>query len=323
MSLKDRLKFNSESRVEEMIISSPIIKESFAGEIFNEILKQDCNILVYCDINIPTYRAINYICSKIENDKRLVGIGSNLLLNPDEIIKFEPEAKNQSKELIKTAISLHPYKIVLQDFDGVEAVDIFKLVNAGIKNVICAVNAKTPQKALRQIEMNLYMNGVQIPQTLMRNLIADFVDKIVYVEKFNDGYIIKNIYNTEIGKDDLYVISELIKNDKEESTKIKTERPLQAALTKETVKEDNIQPQKIKTEKPLQAALTKKTAKEDNIQTQKTKTEKPLQTALTPKTVAEKPAVKKEKKQKTEVVKKTKKRNILAAKLKKKKINKK
>ena len=131
MSLKDRLNIKSEVINEQEIVSKQYcLEKTFCEKAFEELLSLETNILVYCDINLPTYSAINYLCSKIANDKRLVGIGSNLLLNPDEIIKFEPETKNQSKELIKTAISLKPYKIILQDFDGVEAVDIFKLINA-------------------------------------------------------------------------------------------------------------------------------------------------------------------------------------------------
>ena len=268
MPLKDRLKLNSENISENITkniaaeaaekevfaiseIKTPKIKtKSNTDELILEFLKQDINILVYCDINIPTYSAINYLCSKIESDKRLVGIGANLLLNPDEIIKFQPETKNQSKELIKTALSLKPYKIILQDFDGVEAVDIFKLVNAGIKNIITAVNAKTPENALSQIEMNLYMNGVQIPQNLMKSLISSFVDKIVFVEKLNGEFNIKNIYNVEF-KDNQYEISEIFdkkeKNISKEKAQTKQE-PLKIDII-ETPKRRNILASKIKKKK--------------------------------------------------------------------------
>ena len=229
MSLKDRLKLNIENEQPQEVLTKTTVKEkSFCDNIFAELLTQKINLLVYCDITLPTYSAINYLCSKIENDKRLVGIGSNLLLNPDEIIKFEPDIKNQSKELIKTALSLKPYKIILQDFDGVEAVDVFKLINAGIGNVITAVNAKTPKNALSQMELNLYMNGVQIPQNLMKSLIADFVGKIIYVEKENNDIVIKNIYNVEF-KDDEYKITELTGNKKKtgsDAKLLKKEKPV-------------------------------------------------------------------------------------------------
>ena len=235
MSLKDRLKLNiKDEKPKEVLIKAPISEATFCDKLFEEILKQEINILVYCDINLPTYNAINYLCSKIENDKRLVGIGANLLLNPDEIIKFEPETKNQSKELIKTAISLKPYKIILQDFDGVEAVDIFKLINAGIKNVITAVNAKTPENALNQMELNLYMNGVQIPQNLMKTLIADFVGKIIYVEKADNGIVIKNIFNVGYNENG-YKITEI--TDKPKIVKPeKTDKPKEITKAEETIK---------------------------------------------------------------------------------------
>ena len=266
MSLKDRLNIKSEVINEQEIVSKQYcLEKTFCEKAFEEILSLKTNILVYCDINLPTYSAINYLCSKIANDKRLVGIGSNLLLNPDEIIKFEPETKNQSKELIKTAISLKPYKIILQDFDGVEAVDIFKLINAGIKNVITAVNAKTPENALNQMELNLYMNGVQIPQNLMKTLIADFVGKIICVEKTENSCKIKNIYNVEY-KDNDYKVTEITEDKKVVTKKEKPLSKTKTILKKEPVASEEIIKEPLKVdviEKPkrkniLAAKLKKK-----------------------------------------------------------------
>ncbi|MBQ7450210.1 Flp pilus assembly complex ATPase component TadA [bacterium] len=309
MALKDRIKINTEIIKDEKQPVKTEVKNThdFKENLLKSLLVQNCNILVYCDINTSTYSALNYLCSKIENDKRLVGIGSNLLLNPDEIIKFEPETKNQSKELIKTAFSLNPYKIILQDFDGVEAVDIFKLINAGIKNVITAVNAKTPENALCQMELNLYMNGVQIPQQLMKSLIAAFVDMIVFVEKIDNDIIIKNIYKTELGNDGLYVISEILNSEpKKEETNINNKESQKVSENEEKipVQKNNLESDNPKTKK--KSVLTSKTKSTLKVAIEKREKAANLQKAA-------------KKESKTNKRGKTK-RNILAAKIKKRKL---
>ena len=249
MSLKDRLKINTEEE-KNISVNVPLKAKNMNNELFKEILDTDCNILVFCGINTPSHSAINYLCSMIESNKRLVGIGSNLLLNPDEIIKFEPEKKDNSKELIKTAMSLNPYKIILQDFDGVEAVDIFKLVNAGIKNIITSVGAKSPISALTQVELNLYMNGVQIPQDLMRTLIGEFIDKIICVEKVNNDLKIKNIYTLDGYENNLYKITECTETKQKNVNKksVSKNEPVKVDVINEPVKK-NILASKLKKKK--------------------------------------------------------------------------
>lgn len=211
MSLKDRFNLPTEEKISTN--TKPLFVDT-QNVLLEKILRENDNILICCPIGIATYNAINFLCSKIPTNKRLVGIGSNLLLNPSELIKFEPDTKNSSKELIKTALSLNPDKIILQDFDGIEAVDIFKLINAEIKNVISAVQAKTPQKALQQIELNLYMNGISIPEKMMKQMLCDFIDKIIMVEKINNtqsDLIITKIYELKSYTNE-YKIAEITNN---------------------------------------------------------------------------------------------------------------
>ena len=212
MSLKDRLNLNNPKEPSSEIFKTISTEEKDAyNNVFEKLLEENSNIIVCSPISIPTYNALNFLCSKIPNNKRLVGIGTNLLLNPNEIIKFEPDTKNLSKELIKTALSLNPYKIILQDFDGIEAVDIFKMINSNIKNIISAVNAQDAEKALRQIELNLYMNGVQIPENLMKEMITELVDNIILVEQSGKNYFISKIYSVQGLKNNEYVISDIYK----------------------------------------------------------------------------------------------------------------
>ena len=241
MSLKDRLNLNVQSiNSGNELMSAELKSENHIyNNIFEKLLEENKNILVCASIDIPTYKALNFLCSKIPNDKRLVGIGANLLLNPSEIIKFEPDTKNVSKELIKTALNLNPFKIILQDFDGVEAVDIFKMINSDIKNIISAVNAKTPEKALRQIELNLYMNGVQIPELLMKEMLTEFVDNIVVVEKVGSSCFISNIYAVQGFANNEYVILDICNNSSPIS-KIKTDKSKESPVKKVLEKKKKI-----------------------------------------------------------------------------------
>lgn len=241
MSLKDRLiainqKEKGQDKKNDSLINPLEINrtDDFYAETLNKLIGQDINILVCCPMNVPTYNAINFLCSKIPGDKRLVGIGSNLLLNPSEIIKFEPEIKESNsrpKQLIKTALSLNPYKIILQNFDGTEAADIFKLVNAGIKNIIGAVVAEDAIKALLQTELNLYINGVSVPDFIMKKMISELFDKIIVVksdEKFEGSCYISEIYDVSLCENGEYSVSEVRETKAEDSKEesIKEENPV-------------------------------------------------------------------------------------------------
>ena len=206
MSLKDRLNINTNASLSTN--AEEKVNPAYVN-IFEKIIEENANIIVCCPIDVPTAEAINFLGNKINKEKRIVAIGSNLSFNQNEVIKFEPDINNLSKNLIKTSLDLNPAKIILQEFNGIEAVDIFKLINADIKNVIAAVTASSAQKALAQIELNLYLNGVNIPLNLMRNMIFSFVDKIVTVEKIDDNnFYISKIYEIKSVKNNEYIMSD-------------------------------------------------------------------------------------------------------------------
>lgn len=218
MSLKERLNLNNN---EDLRPAEVNLKSAKYREMFEQILNENQNIVICCPFEVEQSFVFNSLDEKIPQDKRLVAIGKNLNFSRSEIIKFEPDMQNSSKNLIKTAIDLKPYKIILQDFTGCEAVDILKLANSGIKNIITSVMAETATKALNQIEFNLYSSGVNIPENLMKKMISSFVDKIVEIEKIGNLINISKIYQIKSVKNNEYSIEELIedKNNKKESKK--------------------------------------------------------------------------------------------------------
>lgn len=215
MSLKERLNLNIN---EGLGITEINLKTRKYEELFEQIINENQNIVICCPIDAEQSFVFDFLDDKIPSDKRLVAIGKNLNFNRSEIIKFEPDIQNSSKNLIKTAIDLKPYKIILQDFTGCEAVDIFKLANAGIKNIITSVMAETALKALCQIELNLYLSGVNISENLMKKTVSSFADKIVEIEKNGNSINILKIYRIKSVKNNEYLIEEIIqeKNNKKE-----------------------------------------------------------------------------------------------------------
>ena len=211
MSLKDRLNLNTEQN-RALNMSEENLK---ALEFFEKLLETEQNILICCPIEIQTYDALNFLCNKLPKDKRTVTIGSNLNLNQNEVIKFEPDTQNSSKDLIKTSLGLNPDKIILQNFQGVEAADIFKLVNADIKNIITAITASNAKKALVQAEFNLYSNGVSIPENIMKKMMASFIGKIIEVKTAGKNKLcISKILEIKSVKNNEYVLSEIISTNK-------------------------------------------------------------------------------------------------------------
>lgn len=210
MSLKERLNLNNNK---ELSVSKNNLQTTKYNELFEQIINENQNVVICCPIDIEQGFVFNLSDEKIPPDKRIVAIGKNLNFSRSEIIKFEPDTQNLSKNLIKTAIELKPYKIILQDFTGCEAIDILKLINSGIKNIVTSVMAETAQKALTQMEFNLYSSGVNIPENLMKKLVSSFVDKIVEIEKIENSINISKIYQIKSIKNNEYLIEEIIQDN--------------------------------------------------------------------------------------------------------------
>lgn len=242
MSLKDRLKLNennsignSQNKKTLKTDDKKVKEQKFLEILFESYIEKDCNILVCCPIEVTTSNALNFLCSKIPQEKRLVGIGTNLLLNPDELIKFEPDTKNLSKDLIKTSLSLNPYKLILQDFQGAEAIDIFKLINSGLKNIITAVCAKDAQKAIQQAKLNLYLSGLNIPDALTEQMLNEFFDIIVTVapdEKSKETFVITDL--TETKNKEIKKTKEIVKKTENKTTPEKSKKTEKPKITQTT-----------------------------------------------------------------------------------------
>lgn len=257
MSLKDRL--NLEKTTEQNILTDT----DKHLDILKKILEDNQNILISCPLKISTGEACNFLCKILPEDKRIVAIGSNLILNQKEIIKFEPDINNSSKELIKTALNLNPYKIILQDFQGAEAVDIFKYINADIKNIITATVASNAQKALSQAELNLYLSGINVPEKFMKKQILSFIDKIVELDKRGRNNIfVSNIYEIKSYTDEEYTLSSMVTPSKAVKTTKKSTPSNNELKSNQIISEENVKPKKeISPKNKLISKLKRKNSK--------------------------------------------------------------
>ena len=273
MSLKERLNLNNNK---ELSVSKNNLQTTKYNELFEQIINENQNVVICCPIDIEQGFVFNLSDEKIPPDKRIVAIGKNLNFSRSEIIKFEPDTQNLSKNLIKTAIELKPYKIILQDFTGCEAIDILKLINSGIKNIVTSVMAETALNALNQIELNLYLSGVNIPENLMKKLVSSFVDKIVEIEKIENSINISKIYQIKSIKNNDYLIEEIIqdKNSKKENKNleikgfetsiINTESLPSAAKVKPNILKKKLDTKKIETKTSKKNILAEKLKRKVN-----------------------------------------------------------
>lgn len=211
MSLKERLNLNNGEAEKNFVKKS---EHSKYDEIFEKIINENQNVIICCPFDVEQSSVFCLSDKIIAENKRVVAIGKNLEFKRNEIIKFEPDFHNSGKNLVKTALELNPFKLILQDFAGYEAVDILKLTNAGIKNVITSVMAESCEKALNQIELNLYMSGMNIPENLMKKLISSFVNYIVEIEKIGNTINVSKICKIKTLKNNEYVLEDMLQQNK-------------------------------------------------------------------------------------------------------------
>ena len=88
------------------------------------------------------------------------------------------------RDLVKQTLRMKPDRILIGECRGDEVIDLLQALNTGHRGTLSTLHANSAREALKRLEL-LAMIGARgtIPATLVRELIANSVQKIVYLEK--------------------------------------------------------------------------------------------------------------------------------------------
>jgi pilus assembly protein CpaF len=92
------------------------------------------------------------------------------------------------RELVRNALRMRPDRLVVGEVRGGEALDMLQAMTTGHDGSLTTVHAKSPEDALRRIELLALMAGLALPHAAVRELVASAFDVIVQVaRRSSDG----------------------------------------------------------------------------------------------------------------------------------------
>jgi pilus assembly protein CpaF len=91
------------------------------------------------------------------------------------------------RELVRNALRMRPDRLVVGEVRGGEALDMLQAMTTGHDGSLTTVHAKSPDDALRRIELLALMAGLDLPHAAVREQVASAFDVVVQVARRSDG----------------------------------------------------------------------------------------------------------------------------------------
>jgi len=91
------------------------------------------------------------------------------------------------RELVRNALRMRPDRLVVGEVRGGEALDMLQAMTTGHDGSLTTVHAKSPDDALRRIELLALMAGLELPHAAVREQVASAFDVVVQVMRRSDG----------------------------------------------------------------------------------------------------------------------------------------
>ena len=136
------------------------------------------------------------LAARIDAAERIVTVEDAAELRIDRPHVARLEARGASlegsgeigiRELVRNALRMRPDRLVVGEVRGGEALDMLQAMTTGHDGSLTTVHAKSPEDALRRIELLALMAGLELPHAAVRELVASAFDVIVQVVRRSDG----------------------------------------------------------------------------------------------------------------------------------------
>jgi len=102
------------------------------------------------------------------------------------------------RDLLKQTLRMRPDRILIGECRGDEVLDLLQALNTGHQGTLTTVHANSARDALRRIElMALLAARGTVPSALIKELMAHGIQKLVFLQRTNDGRRIDSILQIE------------------------------------------------------------------------------------------------------------------------------
>ena len=136
------------------------------------------------------------LAARVDASERIVTVEDAAELRIDRPHVARLEARGASlegtgevgiRELVRNALRMRPDRLVVGEVRGGEALDMLQAMTTGHDGSLTTVHAKSPDDALRRVELLALMAGLELPYAAVREQVASAFDVVVQVARRSDG----------------------------------------------------------------------------------------------------------------------------------------
>ena len=182
-------------QMDDLIERNDISKE--AAEFLNEAVKIGCNIFISGGTSSGKTTFLNILSDCIPKNERIIVIEDSAELqirNHENVVRMEARSSNalgkgavSIRELIKTSLRMRPDRIIVGEVRGDEVIDMLAAMSTGHDGSLSTGHANSPEGMIGRLE-TMHISGSSFPLTAVRSQIADAIDLIVQLKRFQDGH---------------------------------------------------------------------------------------------------------------------------------------
>ena len=165
-----------------------------------EYLKGACqarlNIVISGGSGSGKTTALNTLSRFIPESERVVTIEdtAELQLVQEHVVRLETRPINiegagaiTQRDLVINALRMRPDRIIIGECRGAEAMDMMQAMNTGHDGSMTTTHANTGRDAFSRLETMVMMASQNIPDKVIRQMLASAINIVVHCARLNDG----------------------------------------------------------------------------------------------------------------------------------------
>jgi pilus assembly protein CpaF len=164
--------------------------------LIDSLVKARINILISGGTGSGKTTLLNVCSTSIPKSERIVTIEDSveLKLHQPHVVSLEGrpsniEGKGQVtiRELVINSLRMRPDRIIVGEVRGSEAFDMLQAMNTGHDGSLSTIHANAPKDVISRLTSMIYMAGVEMPISVLREMIFSAIELIIQTARLPDG----------------------------------------------------------------------------------------------------------------------------------------
>jgi len=164
--------------------------------LIDSLVKSRVNILISGGTGSGKTTLLNVCSTSIPKDERIITIEDSieLKLHQPHVVSLEARPPNIEgkgevtiRDLVINSLRMRPDRIIVGEVRGPEAFDMLQAMNTGHDGSLSTIHANSPKDVISRLISMVYMAGVDMPVTVLREMIFSAIEVIIQTTRFRDG----------------------------------------------------------------------------------------------------------------------------------------